>query len=85
MSVLELLDATRICAHWSPAGPDAWARPVPVPHRPVTRRPLPGPPGPGPAGYSWRALARNPQALLVTGMVGALVAADSAARLLPRR
>jgi hypothetical protein len=77
MSVLDRLDATRICARWSPDDPDVWAQPVPVPERPA--------PPAGPERYSWRALARNPQALLLTGFVGALVAADNAARLLPRR
>ena len=67
MSVLDALDATRICARSSVA-PDAWTRPVPVP----ARREI------APAGdYSWRALLRNPHALLLTGMVGTVVATDA--------
>ncbi|HVU93203.1 MAG TPA: hypothetical protein VHC23_13260 [Jatrophihabitans sp.] len=77
MSVLEKLDATRICARWSPDDPQVWAHPVPVPQRPALPAPV--------DAYSWRALARNPQALLLTGFVGAFVAVDTAARLLPHR
>ena len=74
--MLSTLDATRICARWSSDDADAWARPVPVPHR--APRPT------ATSGYSWRALLRNPQALAVTGMVAALVTVDGAVARLRR-
>jgi hypothetical protein len=74
--VLSTLNATRICARWSPDDADAWARPVPVPVR--TPRPAPA------VDYSWRVLLRNPQALAVTGMVAALVTVEGAAARLRR-
>ncbi|MFN2560649.1 MAG: hypothetical protein ABR571_05060 [Jatrophihabitans sp.] len=71
MSVLDALDATRICARSSAAlaDPDVWRRPVPV----TPRRTLPAPA----PDYSWRLLLRNPHALLVTGMVGTLMVKDA--------
>jgi hypothetical protein len=76
MSVLQALDATRVCARWSPEDAASWSRPVPVPPRPVR---------PAPPRYRWRSLLQNPQALAITGVVGTLVAVDTAARrLLPR-
>jgi hypothetical protein len=70
MSVLDALDATRICAR-STVAPDAWTRPVPV----AIRREI------KPAGdYSWRALLRNPQALLLTGMVSTVMVKDAVLR-----
>lgn len=67
---LNALDATRVCARWSPDGADAWSRPVPVPAR--APRPL------TPDRYRWRTLLRNPKALAVTGMVATVVAVESA-------
>jgi len=74
MSLLAALDATRICARDSAAlaDPAAWLlAPPPAPRReaPEAQR-----------GYSWWALARNPSALLVTGLVGGLAARDAALR-----
>lgn len=70
MSVLDALDATRICSRWSAplADPAVWARPIPMaPRRAAAQR----------DPYSWRSLARNPHAMLVTGMVGAVMAKDA--------
>lgn len=73
MSVLDALDATTICGRSSKllADPAVWARPVPmtVRHRAAPTRC---------EGYSWRSLARNPHALMVTGIVGAVMARDAA-------
>jgi hypothetical protein len=74
--MLPTLDATRVCARWSPDAPDAWARPVPV----RERAPRPD----APEQYRWRALLRNPQALAVTGMVAALVTVEGTAARLRR-
>jgi hypothetical protein len=79
MSVLDRLDATRLCARWSPQDEDVWARPIPVP---VPERRVASA---EPVRYSWRALVRNPLALVVTGMVGALVVLDAGARPFVRR
>jgi hypothetical protein len=73
MSVLDALDATRICARSSVA-PDAWTRPVPV----SERRGSPAQPAGG--DYSWRSLLRNPHALLVTGMVSTVLVKDAVLR-----
>ncbi|HET6878290.1 MAG TPA: hypothetical protein VFH38_12225 [Jatrophihabitans sp.] len=75
MSVLDALDATRICARWSQplADPQAWATPAPVPAR---ERPA----APEPVDYSWWALARNPNALLVTGMISTVLMKDAMLR-----
>ncbi len=73
MSVLAALDATRICSRRS-ADPSAWANPVPVPERTPARTE---------AGFSWRSLIRNPHAILVTGLVGTAVAADTVLHRLP--
>jgi hypothetical protein len=71
MSVLDVLDATRLCRRWSPALDDAaWVAAAPLPPR---REPAPTPPG----RYSWWCLVRNPHAMLVTGMMGTLVAKDA--------
>lgn len=76
MSVLAALDATRICAGKSGPLPDAaWIVPAPV----VARRPAAPRP---PVAYSWWCLVRNPQAVLVTGVVGALVAKNTLLELL---
>lgn len=75
MSVLTAIDATRICRRWS-AGlddPAAWTIPGP----PVVDRARPPEPS---RPYSWWSLVRNPQALLLTGMVGTAVAADTLLR-----
>lgn len=74
--MLPTLDATRVCARWSPEAADAWARPVPVPER--APRPAPS------VDFRWRALLRNPQALALTGMVAALVTVEGAAARLRR-
>jgi hypothetical protein len=77
MSVLDALDATRICARSSAAlaDPAAWSR---VPTTP-NRRPAAIT---APTSYSWWSLVSNPQALLVTGMIGTMVAKDFAAHIL---
>lgn len=71
MSVLDRLDATRLCARWSVPydDPSAWSRPVPV-AAPVA------PPAPA-VDFSWRALARNPNALALSGMIGAVLVKDA--------
>lgn len=75
MSVFHALDATRLCARWSEplTDPAPWARPVPTaaarPEHAVDRV------------WSWRALARNPHAMLLTGMVGASMLAEATLRL----
>jgi hypothetical protein len=71
MSVLDALDATRICARSSAAlaDPDVWRRPAPV----APRRATPAQPA---GDYSWRSLLRNPHALLVTGMVSTVMVKD---------
>jgi hypothetical protein len=77
MSLLDVLDATRVCSRWSEPlnDPSAWVLPAPT----VTRRaPLPG----SDASYSWRSLARNPRAMLVTGMAAPLLAAEAVRRTL---
>jgi hypothetical protein len=76
MSVLDALDATRVCSRRSASlGDAAWARPVPT----VARR-VPAPVQRG--RYSWWSLARNPHAMLVTGMVGTVWARDAVLRIL---
>lgn len=75
MSLLDVLDATRVCSRWSHPldDPAAWVLPAP----PVARRetaPV------DPSAYSWRSLARNPRAMLVTGMAAPLLAADAVRR-----
>ena len=85
MSVLDVFDATRVCARLSPslADPGVWvaAAPVAIRREVRSRRPTP---------FSWWALARNPHALALSGMVGAAVATDHVRRLVtgtpaPRR
>lgn len=75
MSVLDALDATRICARSSAAlaGPEAWL--MAAPSAPRRTRPRTEP-----AGYSWWSLLRNPHAILVTGMLGPLAAKDAVIR-----
>jgi hypothetical protein len=69
MSVLDALDATRLCARWSTADdPSVWVIPAP---------PLPVRPTAPPAEFSWTAFVRNPYALLVTGVVGTMAALDA--------
>lgn len=72
MSVLDLLDATRLCE--SPIEPTAWAMAPPAPRR----RALPEPRR---AEFSWLALARNPQAMLVSGVVAAGLVRDALLRI----
>lgn len=74
MSVLDALDATRICARGSGslADPAVWARPVPV----TTRTK----PTPALSPFSWTSLARNPHAILMTGMIGAVLVKDAMLR-----
>jgi hypothetical protein len=76
MSVFDVLDATRVCSRWSvPASdPQAWVLPAP----PVARRE----PQAALAPYSWRSWARNPRAVLVTGMAAPLLAAEAVRRAL---
>lgn len=73
MSLLEALDATRICSSAALADPAAWARPVST----VKRVPASEPSG----CFSWLSLIRNPRAMLVTGMVGGVIATDVALRM----
>lgn len=70
---MSVLDATRICARSSAplADPSAWLMAPPAPPRPKPE------PEPSPASYSWWSLVRNPHALLVTGMVGAVLIRDA--------
>jgi hypothetical protein len=70
MSVLDVLDATRLCSRWSDPDPALWARPVPM----TTREPVPQ------RDHSWRSFARNPRAILMTGLVGADLAKDAVRR-----
>lgn len=71
MSVLDVLDATRLC---QPAlDSSAW---VSRPSAPVRREPPPLPP----VEFSWFSLARNPQALLLTGVIAAGWVRDALAR-----
>lgn len=80
MSVLDVLDATRVCARWSTAidDPEAWVLPGP----PVARRLRAQTPE---ASYSWWALARNPRAMLLTGVAAPLIAVDVVRRGIPAR
>jgi hypothetical protein len=70
MSVLDVLDATRVCARSLPTNPPA---PAPTVAR---REPRPA----SPAAYSWWSLARNPLAALVTGAVGTMATVDALRR-----
>ena len=70
MSVLDALDATNICSRWS--DPTAWAMTLPAPAR---REPVVAVPD-----YSWWSLARNPQALLLTGVIAAGLVRDALGR-----
>ena len=76
MSVLDALDATRICARGSSRlnDPAAWARPVPVAARAAV----------APVPFSWRGLVRNPNALLMTGMIGTVMIKDALTGVLAR-
>jgi hypothetical protein len=71
MSVLDALDATRICARWSADldDPQAWLM-APAPP-PASRPSAPEP------GYSWWRFLRNPRAMVVAGMVTTMVATDA--------
>ena len=75
MSVLDVLDATNICA--PRLDPTAWAMSTPLP----PRRALPV----APTEYSWWSLARNPQALLLTAVITAGLVRDSLAQVMPAR
>jgi hypothetical protein len=79
MSVLNALDATRICTRWSPplADPAAWRMPAPN----VARR-QPAPALMQQGRYSWWSVVRNPHAMLVTGVVGTVLAKDAMLRIL---
>jgi hypothetical protein len=79
MSVLNALDATRICTRWSPplADPAAWRMPAPN----VARR-QPAPALMQQGRYSWWSVVRNPHAMLVTGVVGTILAKDAMLRIL---
>jgi hypothetical protein len=73
MSVLAALDATRVCARASAQPDSAWVRAAPAPVRQVTPACV--------VGYSWWSFVRNPQAMLVTGLVGAAVTRDALLRI----
>lgn len=77
MLLLDSLDATRLCSRWSDVGSDqaAWARPIPTVVRPKAT----------PVPHSWRSLAANPRALLLTGMVVTAAVPDAIVRLLSHR
>jgi hypothetical protein len=70
MSVLDVLDATNLCTRWS--GPEAWALGPPEP----PRRSLAA----ADADFSWWSLVRNPQALLLTGVIAAGLVRDNVLR-----
>lgn len=73
LSALSALDATRLCARRT-TGPEGWSRPVPVPARErceVATTP-----------FSWGGLVRNPGALLVSAVVGSMLAGDAVLRVL---
>jgi hypothetical protein len=71
MSVLDVLDATNICTRWS--DPAAWAMdPLPTPRREPVATVV--------VDYSWWSLARNPQALLLSGVITAGLVRDALAR-----
>ena len=80
MFVFDVLDATRLCSRWSTPldDPEAWILPGPSVARP---QPVQAPE----ADYSWRAWARNPRAMLVTGMAAPLIAAEAVRRVIPAR
>ncbi len=70
MSLLSALDATRVADRLVDDSDDArWARPIAVPQRQAVAAAA--------IGYSWWSLARNPNALLLTGMMGVLVVRDA--------
>lgn len=71
MSVLDVFDATRLCARWTAAPAEAWSRPVPVLDRPEPA---------APTAFSLWSMLRNPHAMAVTGMVGTLMVKDAALR-----
>jgi hypothetical protein len=77
MSVFDVLDATRVCGRWS-AGlddPAVWVLPAPeLPRRASAQTPA--------GAFRWSALARNPRALVVTGMAAPLLAAEAVRRTL---
>jgi len=75
MPILDALDATRICGRSSAAlaDPQAWARTSTV----LARRSSPEPQH----NYSWWSLVTNPQALLLTGMIGTTLAKTLVAQL----
>ncbi|MDT4914044.1 MAG: hypothetical protein QOC66_3172 [Pseudonocardiales bacterium] len=71
MSVLDGLDATRICSRWSASLDDAaWVMSAP----PLPRR---APVQVHPDRYSWWSLVRNPHAMMMTGLVGTVLAKDA--------
>ncbi len=75
MSFLQALDATAIASRSSAAlaDPAAWAMGTPVVSRPKAVAPTRD-------RYSWWTLVRNPHAMVVTGMVGAMMARDALLR-----
>ena len=73
MSVLDVLDATNLCSQWS--GPEAWALTAADSPRPVRR--VQQDPS---SAFSWWSLARNPQALLLTGVIAAGLVRDNVVR-----
>ena len=75
MFLLDALDATRMCSSAALRDPAAWAMPL----APAERGPVVA----AADCFSWRSLVRNPRALLVTGVVGGVLATDAALRMLP--
>jgi hypothetical protein len=76
MSVLAALDATRICSR-SPADPSAWVMAAP----PAVRRERPSISA---DDYAWSALVRNPLALVVSGVIGAMATVDAVRNVVSR-
>jgi hypothetical protein len=75
MSLITALDATNICARWSGplSDPASWVAGDLTPRRTDVAAPAPA--------FSWWALAPNPQALVISGLVSLAVAGDSVLRL----
>jgi hypothetical protein len=79
MLFLDALDATRIAGRWSP-DEDAWQLLTPVPGPRIATSAAVGADVPVPQAaprYSWWTLARNPHAMVVTGMVGTVLVRDA--------
>lgn len=76
-AILDVLDATRLCQ--PVIEPTAWVIAPPAPSRPELPV-LPALPALPATGFSWWSLARNPQALLLTGVIAAGLVQDAVLR-----